>query len=170
MIRAATKADLQAVLRLERASFDQPHWREADFEAAMRQDSAVSRALLLDVEDGAAGSVVRGFGVVSAITALYPVEAEIQNLAVAKEYRRLGVGRAVLRAMLAWCEAKQAEVIRLEVRLSNTGAVRLYEELGFQVTGRRAGYYVNPLEDALLMELRPAPAGDMAPPPGNPYH
>ncbi len=150
MIRKATQADLPAILQLEHDSFDPPHWQSRDFLQCIEPVSgALTRILLVDEEAG----VVRGMTVGSALIAFFPVEAEIQNLAVAGPHRGKGVGRALLLALLEWASALRATVIRLEVRTSNERAIRLYEELGFRAVGKRAAYYRNPVEDAISMEM-----------------
>lgn len=74
------------------------------------------------------------------------------NLAVSLEVRRRGIGRTLLSHALAVGQQEAASRALLEVRASNTGAVALYEQAGFRVTGRRRAYYRQPEEDAVLME------------------
>jgi [ribosomal protein S18]-alanine N-acetyltransferase len=82
---------------------------------------------------------------------------EILNLAVDPPRRRGGVGRILLDAGLATLRRRGAEEIFLEVRESNLAAQALYLGAGFRPVGQRAGYYRNPLEDALVLRLGPAP-------------
>jgi ribosomal-protein-alanine N-acetyltransferase len=60
----------------------------------------------------------------------------------------------LVHTVLAWARELAAHEIWLEVRESNARALRLYEECGFLVTGRRAGYYADPAEDAVLMRCQ----------------
>jgi ribosomal-protein-alanine N-acetyltransferase len=60
---------------------------------------------------------------------------------VASGHRRLGVGRALLKELVARLERAGAQFIRLEVDLRNTGAIRFYERLGFRETRCLPGYY-----------------------------
>ncbi|MCL6481675.1 MAG: ribosomal protein S18-alanine N-acetyltransferase [Firmicutes bacterium] len=85
-------------------------------------------------------------------------EAEILNLAVRPEARRLGLGSQLLARALE--EARRAGVRRvgLEVRASNVAAIRFYERHGFRLQGRRRDYYSNPREDALLYGCVLAPS------------
>ena len=76
---------------------------------------------------------------------------ELENVAVMGEFRRRGMGRELVAALLAYARAGDAERILLEVRASNESAIRLYEGSGFQLLGRRQGYYRDPAEDALVM-------------------
>jgi ribosomal-protein-alanine N-acetyltransferase len=78
-------------------------------------------------------------------------ELHINNVAVRENYRRQGLGRALLERILA--EAKRSGVARafLELRAGNSAALALYESCGFKVTSRRSKYYSEPVEDALVM-------------------
>jgi [ribosomal protein S18]-alanine N-acetyltransferase len=78
-------------------------------------------------------------------------DIEILNLAVLAESRRKGVGTLLLREAIAWGGSRQARQAHLEVRASNTPALRFYERHGFRITGRRPRYYPAPVEDALLL-------------------
>jgi len=70
---------------------------------------------------------------------------------VADQFRRRGHATRLLRFVLA--EATAAGVTRatLEVRRSNVAALRLYDQFGFQVGGIRPDYYIQPVEDALIL-------------------
>ena len=79
-------------------------------------------------------------------------EAEVLNLAVREEHRRQGEGRRLLEELLRrFAEAGVSRVF-LEVRESNLGAIEFYEQMGFRRSGRREGYYREPLEAALVYE------------------
>ena len=83
-----------------------------------------------------------------------PGEAQLLNLTVAAEVRRLGIGRALLRRFLADARGRGAAQCFLEVRVSNVAAVALYEAEGFLPVARRVGYYPSldaAREDALVM-------------------
>jgi ribosomal-protein-alanine N-acetyltransferase len=70
------------------------------------------------------------------------------------EWRRRGVARRLLAAALAEGASRGVVLAFLEVRPTNTRALALYDSLGFQVIGRRNGYYFDTGEDALVMEAR----------------
>jgi len=78
-------------------------------------------------------------------------ELHINNLAVAPPSRGVGVGTALLRAVLSQGARLGARRATLEVRRSNDAARRLYERLGFSVAGVRRAYYTSPVEDALVL-------------------
>jgi ribosomal protein S18 acetylase RimI-like enzyme len=99
-----------------------------------------------------------GFAAFQAILATG--ECGLENMAVAEESRRSGIGRRLLSSGLLWCrgwraaapwDSGQDENVWLEVRPSNRAAVHLYLKAGFIEAGRRSGYYSHPIEDALLM-------------------
>ena len=79
-------------------------------------------------------------------------ESDMMNVAVAPEYRRRGVGEALVSALADALKAQGNESLALEVRASNMPAIALYEKLGFAQVGRRPGYYRNPKEDALILK------------------
>lgn len=81
-------------------------------------------------------------------------EAHIATLAVHPNHRRRGVGELLLLDMIKQARKLNAEMMILEVRVSNTIAQNLYLKCGFRVVGRRRRYYSDNREDALVMEMR----------------
>ena len=79
-------------------------------------------------------------------------ESDMMNVAVAPEYRRRGMGEALVLALAQGLKEQGNESLALEVRASNVPAIALYEKLGFAQVGRRPGYYRNPREDALILK------------------
>lgn len=77
-------------------------------------------------------------------------EWELENLVVAPESRKKGIGAQLMLALLEHVQQTKGECVFLEVRESNAAAMKLYEKLGFKQTGRRKSYYTSPLEDAVL--------------------
>jgi ribosomal-protein-alanine N-acetyltransferase len=96
------------------------------------------------------GESVVGFAVAS----LLPPQAELETIAVASELQRRGLALRLFAALAGELRAAQVGEVFLEARASNHPALGLYLRLGFLVTGRRIGYYQNPVEDAVLMRLR----------------
>jgi ribosomal-protein-alanine N-acetyltransferase len=121
---------------------------------------------MVDV-DGAVGGAVRrcffvaekgdgglvGFAVGKVIGLDAKGVGELESVVVKAEARRAGVGKALCRAVVAWCRGQGVAAVELEVRAGSAGAIALYAGLGFLVAGRRVGYYLAPVEDALLMRL-----------------
>lgn len=83
-------------------------------------------------------------------------EAEILNLAVMAAKRRKGQGRALLMAAMDEFRARQVSRVFLEVRESNGTGTAFYEKHGFSKKGRRAGYYHDPDEAAIVMDIKVA--------------
>lgn len=143
VIRAASAADVDAVVRLERAS-GAPHWSALDYLAIFSGVGPQRCLLVAEV----AGALV-GFAVGKVLLG----EAELETVAVVVEARRGGIGQRLCCALKEWCEAQGAGSIELEVRAGNIAAVALYAGMGFVEVGRRPGYYRDPMEDAVLMRM-----------------
>lgn len=133
-------ADLPQVLDIETASFATP-WSSRTFLNLLRRPNAA----LLVAED--ARRTILGYAVVW----FAGPEGELGDLAVRDDRRRSGIGGALVEAVLAEAGARGASEVYLEVRESNESARTLYGRLGFEVIGRRPGYYAEPVEDALIM-------------------
>lgn len=78
-------------------------------------------------------------------------ETDMMNVAVHPDYRRRGVAQALVETLVEALKGMQSHCLTLEVRASNSGAIALYEKLGFTQVGRRPRYYHNPREDALIL-------------------
>ena len=78
-------------------------------------------------------------------------DAEIYNIAVIERIRKQGCGQSLLDAFLDECRARSAVDVWLEVRESNTAAIRFYERNGFERMQTRNHFYNDPVENALLM-------------------
>ena len=78
-------------------------------------------------------------------------EGNITNVAVSQECRKRGYGEALVLASKEKAKEKQVEKIFLEVRVSNTPAISLYEKMGFEKIGMRKNFYDYPKEDAYIM-------------------
>ena len=139
--RAATQADVPAIVEIERTSFGDP-WSEETFRDLLR----LRQAIFLVVTEGLPESVC-GYVIAAVITD----EAEVLNLAVAGQSRRRGIGGGLLDAGLGIIRQRGAREVFLEVRESNAAAIALYTSRGFAALSRRARYYRNPVEDALVL-------------------
>jgi ribosomal-protein-alanine N-acetyltransferase len=80
-------------------------------------------------------------------------ELHINNFAVRSGHRRRGIGAALLERVLAEARLRKANAAFLEVRSGNHAAQALYEKSGFRAIARRANYYSDPREDAVVMSL-----------------
>ncbi len=81
-------------------------------------------------------------------------EGYITNVAVFPELRKRGVASALLTYTENYARRKGLSFITLEVRISNTSAIKLYEKHGFKKEGQRKNFYINPTEDALILTKR----------------
>jgi ribosomal-protein-alanine N-acetyltransferase len=135
-----TEVDLDAVTAIEKVSFPSP-WARVLFSGEL---SAAHSFPMVAVD---AEGVVVGY----ICPMLVIDEGHILNVAVHPDCRGRGIGRMLVENVLADCRLQGAEFVSLEVRPSNTVAIKLYRDLGFIVVGRRKAYYENG-EDALLME------------------
>ena len=78
-------------------------------------------------------------------------ESDMMNVAVNPEFRRKGIGEALVNALSEELKAVGNTCLTLEVRISNAPAIALYEKLDFAQVGLRKNYYRNPKEDALIL-------------------
>jgi ribosomal-protein-alanine N-acetyltransferase len=145
-LRAARASDIDAIVRIEQASFGDP-WSRSAF-AELLDDPRV--CFLLAERSGS----VRGY-----VVAWFVLdEGEIGNLAVSDSARRQGVGALLLDGAIRAAGAANVASLYLEVRNSNVAARALYASRGFAEIGRRRDYYRRPREDALVLRLSiPAP-------------
>ena len=128
---------------------DAPHWPENAYVVALTADRVPERIALV-AEHPVAGLV--GF----VVAVLIPPQAEIESVAVVAQSQRQGIGALLLEELFARLKKKEITAVMLEVRDANRPARAFYASAGFVETGRRAGYYSEPKEDAILLE-RSAP-------------
>ncbi|MBI3474959.1 MAG: ribosomal protein S18-alanine N-acetyltransferase [Acidobacteria bacterium] len=144
-IRSAVLADVPALLTIDRESVSAAHWTNEQYEQRVSEAS-----VLVAEEEGEEENDVCGF----VCTRVVADQWEIENIVVAETKRRRGVADALLQDVLSGARDHAATSVWLEVRESNDPARRLYEKYSFRESGRRRGYYQNPLEDAVLYELQ----------------
>lgn len=159
-VRIADAADLAGVVALERTTEEAPHWAESEYAAILSANSeadSIGRCLLIADSEG----MLVGFAVGKTISSGATGMAELESVVVDRSVRRIGVGRALCSAVIAWSKAQRVTALELEVRAGSAGAIALYAGLGFGVSGRRRGYYRDPVEDGVLMRLD-LPKGDLS--------
>lgn len=139
IIKKMCDADVNFAAEIEKLCFVHP-WSEQSIKDEMNKENSV---FLMAFEDDKAIGYV-GLSVVFD-------EGYMGNLGVIEEYRKKGVGRALMQELLVQCQKLDLAFVTLEVRQSNTPAVNLYTSLGFIEAGRRRNYYKEPSEDALLL-------------------
>lgn len=131
--------DAEAVANIERESFPTP-WSREDFWREASNDFACYIVALDDAEIIGFGGCWISFE-----------EAQVTNIALTFVQRGRGLGKALMARLMRAAAARGAERMTLEVRPSNTPALRLYEGLGFAAVGIRKKYYQDNDEDAILM-------------------
>ncbi len=143
--RLASAPDLDGVLAIEDASFNNPTTREW-YEAELKRPE-VCYIYVLRTPDCP----------VAAFCAFWRVadHMHINNLAVRPELRGRGLASRLLADVMAESARMGALRATLEVRRSNTPAVRLYAKAGFTEAGVRRNYYTQPVEDALVLVREP---------------
>ncbi len=142
-------ADLDEVMKIEQCSFPVP-WSRGLYEKEIKSKN---RSAIAAVARYKFSSEV----IAHAVWWLIADECHLANIAVAPEYRRQGVGDAMLRACFHDTVRRRMKYIVLEVRQSNTAAQNLYTKYGFNIMAIRRGYYQDNDEDAFVMMLNPVP-------------
>ena len=144
------KSDIPSILEIEYDSQPEPWTEKAFLEEINRANSSLLVARLPAGDPvGAPSPEVAGY------ICFWSVAGEIQilNLAVRKALRRRGIARKLIELAIRTGREQHAGLLTLEVRKSNSAARKLYESLGFRVTGERPDYYGVRKEPAILMEL-----------------
>ncbi len=134
-----TAAHLDEVAAIENDCFSHP-WSRRSLESELQNETS---RFLVAVEDG---KVIGYIGMSAVID-----EGYLFNAAVDSHYRKKGVGSALVRELVTWCQKHDFAFLTLEVRESNAPAIALYSRFGFVRVGERKNYYSDPAENALLM-------------------
>ena len=137
--RTLLPEDAEGVARVERESFPTP-WTREDFWREASNDFACYIVALEDAEIIGFGGCWISFE-----------EAQVTNIALTSAQRGRGLGKVLMAKLMRAAAERGAERMTLEVRPSNTPALRLYEGLGFAAIGVRKKYYQDNDEDAILM-------------------
>jgi ribosomal-protein-alanine N-acetyltransferase len=139
-LRTLELRDLSAIETIERVSYPTP-WSRSMFAGELAKPSSISLGAF-----GADGELV-GYVIISR----YVDAWHVMNIAVAPAWRRRGIASTLLERLFEVTASDERRGYTLEVRVSNTGAIRLYERLGFHGRGIRRAYYTDNREDALIM-------------------
>ena len=141
-IRRLSLHDLEAIERIERSTYPTP-WSRPMFAGELAKPSSLS----LGAYETDEGDRLIAYLVVSR----YVDAWHIMNLAVHTAYRRRRVASQLLDELFEVTAGDSRRGYTLEVRVSNTSAIALYERFGFEASGIRRGYYTDNREDALIM-------------------
>ena len=138
-IKKMTTSHIEEIAKLEKECFSSP-WSEDGLKTELNNNFA--RFFVAFSGDEIAGYI----GSHNVLGEVY-----ITNVAVFPEFRRNGVGKALVEFLVNKMKEENAEFVTLEVRKSNLSAISLYEKCGFQNVGERRKFYEKPVEDAILM-------------------
>ena len=142
LVRKLATPDVSAVVAILHESPEAAAWSR---DSLLRMVSAGGASMWVADRDGSVAGFLIGRSVAD--------EFEIQNMAVAPDHRRHGVGSKLLESALEFSHMAGIAGVYLEVRASNARAIALYNRHGFTECGSRAGYYRDPVEDAILLSL-----------------
>ena len=134
-----TAAHIAEVAELEKLCFSAP-WSAQSLELLTREGIGTG---VVYIEEG---KVVAYGGMLCVVD-----QGQITNIAVHPDYRRRGIGRAIVGALLKYAVDEKFEEVTLEVRKSNEPAQALYRSLGFRAIATRPGFYSKPTEDGVIM-------------------
>jgi [ribosomal protein S18]-alanine N-acetyltransferase len=146
-VRKLGVRDLSAIERIEQGSYPTP-WSRSMFAGEIAKPSSICLGAF-DREDGELVAYL--------IISRYVDAWHVMNVAVAPEHRRRGIASMLLDRLFELTAGEGRRGYTLEVRVSNTGAIKLYEQAGFRARGIRRGYYTDNREDALIMWKDPLP-------------
>ncbi len=143
-IRRLQLRDLTAIETIEQTAYPTP-WSRSMFAGELSKPSSVCLGAFED-------EILVGY----LITSRYVDAWHVMNVAVAPDRQRRGIASALLSRLFELTADDDRRGYTLEVRVSNAGAIALYERLGFEQRGIRRGYYTDNREDALIMWRDPA--------------
>jgi ribosomal-protein-alanine N-acetyltransferase len=141
VIRPLIKEDIPSVARLEAVCFSMPFTEKALNELF----SNTSWHFFVATENDTVVGYISFYCILD--------ETEIVNVCVMPELRGKGIGRALTKCAIDFNRETNGSKVMLEVRKSNTPAIKLYESLGFIPVGVSKNHYKLPTEDAILMNL-----------------
>jgi ribosomal-protein-alanine N-acetyltransferase len=140
-LRRLELRDLAEIEEIERSSYPTP-WSRSMFASELSKPSSLCLGAY-DADDDR----LLGYLVISR----YVDAWHVMNVAVRPDRRRQGIASMLMNRLFDLTSGRSRRGYTLEVRVSNTGAIKLYERLGFKPRGVRRGYYTDNREDALIM-------------------
>ena len=133
--------DLGAIERIERRTYPTP-WSRSMFAGELAKPSSICVGAFESESDALVGYV---------IVSRYVDAWHVMNIAVDPDHQRRGIATLLLDQLFEVTADDGRRGYTLEVRVSNAGAINLYERVGFRPSGVRRGYYTDNREDALIM-------------------
>lgn len=139
LVRAMTLDDVNEIVNLEHQLFTSA-WNASDFRYEILENQFSHNFVLEDQE-------IMGY---VGIWITYE-QSQITTIGIRPQYQGQGLGRLLMEKSIEFAKRQGCEVMSLEVRVSNTKAISLYESLGFEKKAIRKNYYQDNHEDADLM-------------------
>ena len=140
IIREMEEKDLDRIMEVEKSAFTTP-WSRDSFLLEITKNQ-LAKYFIAEVE-----------GIPVAYGGIWLIldEGHITNIAVDKDYKRLGIGEKILEALIDICKEFEIIAMTLEVRADNEPAKNLYKKYGFLEYGIRPNYYADDNQDAIVM-------------------
>jgi ribosomal-protein-alanine N-acetyltransferase len=148
-VRPLALGDLSAIEAIEKRAYPTP-WSRSMFASELAKPTSICLGAF-------EGDELVGY----VINSRYVDAWHVMNVAVDPDRHRRGIATALLQRLFELTREDERRGYTLEVRVSNAGAIRLYEQLGFEARGIRRGYYTDNREDALIM-WRDAAGSDLS--------
>jgi ribosomal-protein-alanine N-acetyltransferase len=147
-IRRMELVDLPQVVAIENRWSYLSKWGEAGYRAVMSDPRIYTCLVAEDTDTVSQPSTIAGLGVVAQLID----DCELCNLVVLPEYLSKRVGYSLLQACVEVAQYFKITRMLLEVRQSNHHAIEFYKRNGFRIISERKNYYLNPSENAWVME------------------
>lgn len=146
-VRWMIRRDMPEVLAIEQQSFEFA-WSEDDFIRCLRQRNCIG--MVAELEERVVGFM---------IYELHKSRLHVLNFAVRREFRRQGVGAAMIQKLQRKLSHQRRSRMALEVRESNLEAQLFFRSQGFRAISVLRDFYNDTTEDAYLFSYAlPAPA------------
>ena len=151
MIRRCEERDLNSVVNINMATLPE-HYSDYFFESLLRE--LPEAFIVAEVDDKVIGYIMCKieFGFSNFRKLGFVKKGHVVSVAVFDQHRGKGIGKALMLEAINGVLSRKSDEIYLEVRVSNTQAIRMYQRLGFQIKSRLRSYYRDG-EDAYLMAL-----------------
>ena len=133
--RAAVQLDLPVLVSMERVLFADSPWSMGQFKEEFK---GVPNSRFFLVATNEQDQIV---GYAAVLVVAPGVEADVLTVAVLPEYARKGIATHFMNELEKWSLDKQASAMMLEVGITNTSAIALYEKLGYKTIATRRNYY-----------------------------
>ncbi len=143
VIRRMTANDIEQVVKIEQECFTTP-WSYNSFDESLSKPYAV---FFVAIKSDSYNENIAGY------IGIYHIgdECDITNVAVKGVYRKMGIAKKLLTSVNEYAQSHGVRSINLEVRESNTPALKLYELMQYENIGIRKNFYEKPMENAIIM-------------------